>query len=145
MIALFNEIFSAGYQPEDSAWWQLAYYANYISAFALLEGSVGAAHALSYCISDALGMCHSKANIASLALLSDYFECYSQNIFKFCDEYGIKYGISGDKSRNAESCHKIMLQARDRFNFLWKNTSDVFNNNLASEIYINKAIEALAR
>lgn len=143
VVSIFNEIVKSGYHPEDIKWCQLAYYANYISAFSLLEGSLGAVHALSYGVSNAIGVCHSKANLAALEQLGEFFGKYAQTAFAFCAQHEVDYRLKAEPNADRQKILSVMNTTRDRFFFLWKNTLGDDYHNAISDKFIKRIIDTI--
>ncbi|MDC9615904.1 iron-containing alcohol dehydrogenase [Xenorhabdus khoisanae] len=145
VIDIFTEIFSDGYKNKDPCWNELAYYANYVSSFSLLEGSVGAVHALSYAISDSLGTCHSKANLAALEQLEDFFYKYVEKATSYCNKYNVEFRLKATENFDYNECITVMERARDRLDFLWINTIGEKYKPEMADRYINKVIESMTK
>ncbi|WP_410013490.1 iron-containing alcohol dehydrogenase [Sodalis sp. RH24] len=140
VISIFNEIIKSGYHPQDSKWCQLAYYANYTSAFSLLGGSLGAVHALSYGVSNAMGICHSKANLVALGHLRFFFDQYAQVAFAFCRQYAVDYKLNAGPSADRQKILSVMNATRDSLTCLWENTFGDKYNNAISDIFIKSIL-----
>lgn len=140
VVAIFNEIVKSGYHPDDDKWCHLAYYANYLSAFSLVGGSLGAVHALSYGISNALGIRHSRANIIALEQLGEFFGKYIQTASVFCRQHEVKVAIGGPYKDDKQKILQVMNTTRDRCSCLWRNTVGGDYNNSISDKFIRRII-----
>ncbi|NDL63698.1 iron-containing alcohol dehydrogenase [Acerihabitans arboris] len=143
VVAIFNEIVKSGYHPEDIKWCQLAYYANYISAFSLLGGSLGAVHALSYGVSNAMGICHSKANLAALEQLMEFYGKYTQTAFTFCSQHEVDYTLNITGAVDRQRILTVMNATRDCSSALWTNTLGDDYSNAMSDKFIKRIIDGI--
>lgn len=145
VISIFNEIVKSGYHPQDIKWCQLAYYANYTSAFSLLGGSLGAVHALSYGVSNAMGVRHSKATLVALAHMRGVFDQYAQTAFAYCRQYAVDYRLNAGPNADRGKILSVMNETRDRLTPLWENTFGEKYNNAISDIFIKRIIAGIKK
>lgn len=91
IIERFQDLFQHRYAPEQRELAEVYAYCSYLGGLSLLGGVVGACHALSYGLSNALDINHSVANLISMEVLVDYYGDHCAKVSAFCEKNQFDY------------------------------------------------------